>query len=844
MNWLSLFRTARRIPVTRPVRKTQLGIESLEDRTVPTVFHVNSLADLSIAAGVNADGTIKNTTGVVTLRSALQAANNNPGGNTIDLDVAGTYKITLAPNTPTEADNQAGAFAILPGGGNLTIQNTSGGAVAVDGNQLSRVFDINPNFDPANPTAKFTVTLQGFTIQNGVALDPANPDGATSSGGGIRDQGNASLNLNDVVVTHNTANADGGGVSMENAVSAPWTLTVTNSIISANHAGDAGGGLETDGLGTVLVTDSTITANTCVNQGAGIWLDAIANGNTFESATLTVTGSVVSDNQAQVAMNGNLFNDGGGIGTAGNDSNFAGTVTGVNILDSTIENNSSAGVGGGFGDQNNQDTLNVQNSLFLNNTSGNGGGGLYFSGTTITINNSAIKGNSAGGAGGGLFLGGPVTSSGTPTGRTVSVLTLTNSTLAGNTAAVGGGGIELETTGTGSVVSNTTITGNRALNNAGANGGGIDAPDAFTGSVTLDSDTINANFATIGGGIFWATEAGSSFSAQNTIVALNTAINGADVDSGLSIIDNGGNLIGSIATAIFIRTSGLDPLLGPLQDNGGQLAGAPGTQEVVQTEALLAGSSAIGAGVPGAPATDERGFGRPGGRIDSGAFEFQALTSTITLTSADPVPAGQPFTITATVGSLTANSNAVAGGLVTFSVDGVTQGTVPVINGQASLTLALPAGGHTITAGYGGDSTFTAGSASLTETVLAPTPPPPPPVPVFTPPFVVDVTGLVLVEVVSRTKHGLMQTLLVFNPTGFVIEGPLYLVLDGLSKGAKLHNASGSTQAHLKKGDPYLMLPVMQLQPGQMLTVDLSFSSPSNAGINYHPVLLAGPGVV
>ena len=114
----------------------------------------------------------------------------------------------------------------------------------------------------------------------------------------------------------------------------------------------------------------------------------------------------------------------------------------------------------------------------------------------------------------------------------------------------------------------------------------------------------------------------------------------------------------------------------------------------------------------------------------------------------------------------------------------------------------------------------------------------------FAAPFVVDVTGLVLVDVVSRTKHGLQQTLLLLNATGEVIQGPLYLVLDGLTKGVKLHNASGTTQAHLKKGDPYLLLPVTELDPGQALGVDLSFSSPNNSGVNFNPVILVGPGVV
>ena len=76
-----------------------------------------------------------------------------------------------------------------------------------------------------------------------------------------------------MTVTGNTASADGGGVSMENTVSAPWTLTVNNSVISDNHAGDAGGGIETDGSGKVFVNSGTvITGNTTNNQGGGIWL--------------------------------------------------------------------------------------------------------------------------------------------------------------------------------------------------------------------------------------------------------------------------------------------------------------------------------------------------------------------------------------------------------------------------------------------------------------------------------------------------------------------------------------------------------------------------------------------
>ncbi len=273
-------------------------------------------------------------------------------------------------------------------------------------------------------------------------------------------------------------------------------------------------------------------------------------------------------------------------------------------------------MGGGFGDQNNQDTLNVQNSLFLNNVSGNGGGGIYFSGTTGAIMRTQIMDNSTGGAGGGLFVGGPQTSTGTPTGTTATVLTLTASTLADNVAAVGGGGIELETTAKGSAITTSTITGNIALNNAGANGGGIDAPTTFTDSVALLNDTLNANFAANGGGIFWGGI--GIFALRNTIVAQNViALGGVGPDldgSGTAFTDLGGNLIGlagsangntglglafgGLASTQVGTTTALNPLLLPLGYYGGPILGAIGHQMGLESEPPMFGSPALFKGAP------------------------------------------------------------------------------------------------------------------------------------------------------------------------------------------------------------------------------------------------------
>jgi predicted outer membrane repeat protein len=574
-----------------------LAVEVLEDRCVPAVFNVTGLGDGLFPVM----RTGPNTFDAPTLRSAIEAANATAGNNTINLTVRGTYQITIPPaspdDTPATENNATGDFDIIPNasspaGSRLMIVNTSRGRVAVSGNGLDRVFDINPN--NATPPAGFTVVLKGFTIEDGIA-SPG--DGAAGSGGGIRDQGNVNLTLTNMVVTHNSATADGGGLVMFNMTEGSWTLTIDNSVISDDHAGDAGGGIDTDGTGTVVIDNSNITGNTDINQGAGVYIDVAVNNPSPAGANMTMTNTIVSNNSALAFS---ITASGGGISNAGN---------GTMVIDhSTIENNFTGGMGGGFSDENGNGTLIVSDSLFLNNTASMNGGGIQEGGPKTTITNSEFKGNSSGGNGGALFANG-------------TTLIVQSSTFANNTSAGNGGGIEVETTGTraaGSTITDTTITGNQALNNAGANGGGIDA--VAIGSLALLNDTINANFANNGGGAFW--DGSGAFSAQNTIIAGNNANFGPDaVNSASAFTDKGGNLIGvsgpnsgnSGFTAASTQTGTvnqpLDPLLGPLQNNGGPRIGARGTRITLETEAPLRDSPAIGKGIlPGAPVTDERGF--------------------------------------------------------------------------------------------------------------------------------------------------------------------------------------------------------------------------------------------
>jgi len=477
----------RKHPILPP-----LALELLEDRTSPAVFNVNTTVDL-----------LNPGPGLVTLRSAIQAARS--GNNTINLTVPGNYQITLV-GTAGENDNAAGEFAIMPSaGGSLAIVNTSGGTVTVDGNHLARVFDINPlNSTPTD----FTVTMQGFTIQNGLVDGPGQQNGA-----GIQVQGIVSLTLNNMTVTNNDA------------------------------ASGSGGGIDDYG------------------------------------ALLAINGSTIGNNLAG--------NNGGAV------DNAAGSVS---IFDSIVANNVANLTGGGYSSYG-AGSLGVTNSLFTANSAVNSGGGIFVGGSTLNIMSSTISAN----------------------------------TTAGN-----GGGIELESTGTGfagSTITNTTITGNIALSSGGSNiGGGIDAPAAFTGSVALVYDTINGNSATGGGGVYLGATSVGLITIQNTIIAQNNATNGPDANSAVGATmasDLGHNVIGVALPMTFpnkttkngAASNPLNPLLGPLQNNGGPTIGASSSQMTLPTEALLPGSPAIGAAAPVSTATDERGSPRPAMQPDSGAYQ-------------------------------------------------------------------------------------------------------------------------------------------------------------------------------------------------------------------------------
>ncbi len=335
---------------------------------------------------------------------------------------------------------------------------------------------------------------------------------------------------------------------------------------------DTGGSYRifTVGSGTAVVLSGLTITN-----GAG----SLVGGGISNRGTLTLNNSTVSDNRAS---------SGGGI------HNFnSGTLT---LTNSTLSGNLVSGSGRGGGISNSGTVTLASSTLSGNGATDSTGGGIRNAGT-LTVISSTLSGNFAFKDGGGI--------------NNTGTLILTSSTLSYNSVEFdGGGGIYISS---GMVtLTSSTLSGNIA--DESGRGGGI---YISSGTLSLTSSTLSGNIGSnAGGGIY---KVGGTVITRNTIIAGNSAYYGPDLYGGLG--SSGYNLIGNTQGGSGFAPTDLlnvNPLLGPLQNNGGPTL----------TMALLPGSPAIDAGDnTDAPDWDQRGEGFPrivNGIIDIGAFEVQA----------------------------------------------------------------------------------------------------------------------------------------------------------------------------------------------------------------------------
>ena len=627
-----------------------LKFEPLETRALLATFAVTNTNDA----------------GPGSLRQAILDANAAGGADTVDLStVSGTISLTSGEMAITEGLTING-----PGALNLTIDaqylsrvfnfDVTSGDFNLNGVTLTRGRTTGDNIDILDTTysggairayssdyfSPSNLTLDDVTIQN------SRTEGALAHGGGLFASGignlsySGSVTIRDSIITGNSVlgrDAFGGGVANFPYVffGSPGPLYVENSEVSNNLLSgnnyqygsyytdeeDYGGGAGIYAAGDVDVTDSLIDTNVGIGENQD-------GGGIFAGGDVTLTDSDVTGN----VLTG-VLGSGAGIFSRRN----------VTLNDSSVSGNTvsgdSAGGGGIFAADSSSlvqlNSSNVTGNQVLGEQTqynyygeeddyggqSDGGGGIHTIGDVELIDSTVADNLTMGvtGNGGGILAGGNVT--------------LTSSTVSGNSTAgqeAEGGGIFAAV----SLLSTlSTISGN-TTSGANAEGGGVYTQYLMS----LSQSTVTGNSTSSdGGGIFVGDYLYSFDFIDGSILAGNSAANSPDLrhNSSYGLLSVDYSLIGD-ADGLTISGTGnivgdntgsgvIDPLLGPLSDNGGP----------TQTHALLPNSPAIDAGDLGIvfnPAEfDQRGpsFFRvmdaycvaPAGVIDMGSYEAQAAPS-------------------------------------------------------------------------------------------------------------------------------------------------------------------------------------------------------------------------
>jgi hypothetical protein len=573
------------------------------------------------------------TTGITSLRGAIITANRLGGRNTILLrgpakrgkNFQPIFHLTISgPNEDRaqtgDLDITAGDLTILGSLPNTTIDASGFG---------DRVFQV---FKSAH------LTLSGLTITGGKAPGTDfNAIQGLGDGGAIYNAG--VLNLANCTFTNNasgdgTFNEGNGGGNPGGAGGAIYNsgkVSMNKCLIQGNSCGDGiasaqggdGGGIKNSGsctLNLCSITGNRSGAGGFSDDGSYLGGSGGSGGGIFNTGTIALTRCIIDEN---------LCGSGASGGQLGISRGFAPGGPGGN-----------GGCGGGVY---NLGQMQLDASSIYGNTGGNGGSG----------------GNSGGGGsggtagnGGGIFNGGELILA----TSTISSNLCGKGGTGGNSA--GGGGSVGAVGGCGGGIYNAgfvdltscTIVLNRA-NNGGDGGDGY----AF-----FDSNVSDGGAGGSGGGIF---NAGTNVVfTRNTLIALNAV--GSGGQGGITEFDrflttptnevgNAGeegigpdvagnfnsdavNLIGAAdgSVGLYNREKGnivgsvaspIDPLIGPLQMNGGP----------TPTHALLPGSPAIDNGNSFHIPTDQRGVKRrfdyltvpndpAGDASDIGAFELNS----------------------------------------------------------------------------------------------------------------------------------------------------------------------------------------------------------------------------
>jgi len=388
------------------------------------------LAPHAGATGSTFTVTNTNDSGAGSLRQALIDANANAGADTVVFDAAVSGTITLASQLAVTDS----VIIQGPGSANLSVSRAT-----------EQIF---------------------YLYQAGVSKD-VSISGLTLTGGAIAIHSwSTNLVLDDVVASGSTVET--AIILASNGSSLDQSLTIRNSVITgANETNDGAGIRVESGFGqhAVSIENTQITNNTSTGNSGGLRVEA--------ASSVVVSNSLIKGNSSSRSGGGAYF--GSGVGDA-------------QIISTTVDGNYSGGWGGGL--YLNNATVEILSSTISNNTALYGGGGVEFddSQTVASISNTTITGNTAKGGGGVRMEG-------------MASLTINQSTITENTStdqSYDGGGIQLYSPDIRGLMtltlSGTIVSGNTSVNPANADidvkdGGAtiVDADHSLLGDGTVDS---------------------------------------------------------------------------------------------------------------------------------------------------------------------------------------------------------------------------------------------------------------------------------------------------------------------------------------------------------------------
>ncbi|MBU0674252.1 MAG: DUF4347 domain-containing protein [Proteobacteria bacterium] len=342
--------------------------------------------------------------------AAIDISDAGPNAVTVIVNpkiTSATYDYSTGTLVVTGTDIQANGSGSDLDASKLTITGQGGGTYT-----LTDTADVN-----RDSVSQFTLVL---SATDKAAVDLLLNKSGTSSVDTTTYNLAAADDWNTAVIAGDSSDLTGNTITVSNV---PATIIVTNtndsgagSLRQAIADAASGDTIDLTGIsGTITLTTGELAINKSLTFTGPNTNSLVISGNSTSRVLNISGGTVVSLSYVTIQDGLVNFVDGAGILNAGT----------LSIDHSTIRENHGFMAGNGGGIANVGGTLTVTSCTLENDTSAGNGGGIYSNGTAI-VTNSTLWGDSVNVDGGGIY------SSGT--------LTLANNTISGNWAFSNNGG--------------------------------------------------------------------------------------------------------------------------------------------------------------------------------------------------------------------------------------------------------------------------------------------------------------------------------------------------------------------------------------------------------------------